>query len=44
MATKLQKVIKAFRIIGRIFNALARIFTGKKKKEYEDTTNSETTY
>ena len=33
MATKFQKVILAFQIIGRIFMALARIFSGKKKKD-----------
>lgn len=33
MATKLEKVLLAFRIIGRIFKALARILSGKKKDE-----------
>lgn len=33
MATKFQKVILAFRIIGRLFNVLVRILSGKNKKD-----------
>lgn len=33
MATKFEKVLLAFQIIGRIFKALARILSGKSKKD-----------
>lgn len=33
MVTKFEKVLLAFQIIGRIFKALARILSGKKKKD-----------
>lgn len=33
MATKFEKLLLAFQIIGRIFKALARILSGKKKND-----------
>lgn len=35
MATKFEKVLLAFQIIGRIFRALARILSGKNNKKDE---------